>query len=81
MLLSLIILTGCATVPKDYVKRVERLEKEVDSLRAEIRVLKEMAKALSDSTRKSENYYESIYDYIYKEYERRGSPIRPPRVK
>ncbi len=78
---SLILIISCATVPKSYVKRVEKLEREVDSLRMEIKRLKEVAKALADSTKKSEEYYNRIYDYIYKEYEKRGSPIRPPKVK
>jgi hypothetical protein len=53
----------------------------VDSLRLEIRRLREMARELSDSTKKSEEYYNQIYDYINKEYERRGSPIRPGKAK
>ncbi|MEO0138391.1 MAG: hypothetical protein ABIL16_02785 [candidate division WOR-3 bacterium] len=77
----LILFIGCATVPKGYVKRVEKLEREVDSLRMEIKRLKEVARALADSTEKSEEYYNQIYDYIYKEYERRGSPIRPSKAK
>jgi predicted RNase H-like nuclease (RuvC/YqgF family) len=75
------VLLSCSTVPKEYVSRVERLEREVDSLRLEIRRLREMARELSDSTKKSEEYYNQIYDYINKEYERRGSPIRPGKAK
>lgn len=76
-----LILVSCATVPRDYVQRVERLEREVDSLRIEITRLREMARALADSTKKSDEYYKQIYDYINEEYKRMGNPTRPPKVK
>ncbi len=81
VILVFLFFVSCSSVPREYVIRVERLEREVDSLRLEIKRLKEMAGELLDSTKKSEEYYNLIYEHVNKEYERRGSPIRPGKAK
>ncbi len=81
LVLPLLLFTGCATVPASYVKRVEKLEREVQSLREETRRLKEEAKRLRESLRQTEKYEAEIREAVNEEYREKGSMIRPPKAK
>lgn len=79
--MTLLLSTGCATVPASYVKRVEELEREVKSLREETRRLKEEARRLRESLKQAEEYEAEIRDAVNEEYRKKGSMIRPPKAK
>ncbi len=81
LLLFVLIIMGCSTVPAKYVERVEKLERVADSLRKEIARLNEEAERLKKSLEPTERYYKEIYNYVYNEYERRGSEYRPIKAK
>ena len=81
LLLILPTLFGCATVPASYVKRLERLEREVMELREETKRLREEAKRLKESLSQTEEYERRIREEIGEEYRRKGRFIRPPKAK
>lgn len=76
-----LLTTGCATVPASYVRRAERLEREVASLHEEVARLREEAKALKTSLTKTEEYENRIRNILNAEYKRRGSFRRLPKAK
>ncbi len=76
-----VFLTGCATVPGSYVKRAERLEREVTRLRGEVAKLREEARRLKASLKKTEEYENRIRSILNAEYRKRGSFRRLPKAK
>ena len=76
-----LLITGCATVPGSYVKRAERLEREVARLHEEVAKLREEARELKASLKKTEEYENRIRRILNAEYRRRGSFRRLPKAK
>ncbi len=75
------ILLSCSSIPSEYVKRVEKMEREVAELRKEMEMLRKKAQILRDSLRKSEEYESQIRNFVNEYYRKKGSPILPPKVK
>jgi len=59
-------------VPSSYVKRLEKLEKEVAELRKETVQLRQEAKRLKESLKKTEEYSEQIRNALNKERRKEG---------